>query len=540
MQNGTFCAIVIGAAMLSGWAGTPAQGPYVIKDDAFVDRSTSGACSTDVGLEMTAGQLQARAIPERNVSGMAEIRGGRFVIFCVGAKHTLIGRVTLHGYVFDSDSKDPLRFVVGSDNGYVYVAGKGTVTSPDGRVQSLPPPAAPKQETGKAASSPKPGQPPPVSGEPRQFGTSFVELQNDPHAPGAYILRGYWRERNGRPAIFSPGAVLIIAEKNGLELGGTRYDFRSVVVVEGTEQKPVFRVARSTDKIVLGSTVTVFGQPYAAGPFAVPATGRLASATPGPQAGLAQPATGTVQGRMFTDATGKRIRIPDWFPLYPGVAIQDLQKDPAGGEKAFLFTARDPVDKVFAFYEEHLDKAGLKVRGTKTTLSRETVMANIDAADADKFRSAALMIVSMKTGSTVKAAVWEHPGGVAEKKEPLAALAVDATGKWTYEMAGRPRGPARQVTVTLKADGVKLTGSVRFGSAGSGGGGATPPPDLPISNGKVEGNNVYFEVTRDFAGNTMTIKYEGTLNRDELKLKIARTFQGVDPVVTEATARREN
>lgn len=119
------------------------------------------------------------------------------------------------------------------------------------------------------------------------------------------------------------------------------------------------------------------------------------------------------------------------------------------------------------------------------------------------------------------------------------AFAADVTGKWTYEQAGRNGGPGRAVTITLKADGAKLTGSVP-GGMGRGGGGGTPPPPTEITNGKVDGNNISFEVTRDFGGNSMTTKYEGTLNGDELKLKITSPgFNGGDPRVNEVTAKRE-
>jgi hypothetical protein len=92
------------------------------------------------------------------------------------------------------------------------------------------------------------------------------------------------------------------------------------------------------------------------------------------------------------------------------------------------------------------------------------------------------------------------------------------------------------MTITLKADGAKLTGSI----PGFARGGGEAPPATEISNGKVDGNNVSFEVTRDFNGNSMTTKYEGTMNGDELKIKITSpSFNGGDPRVTEVTAKRE-
>jgi hypothetical protein len=113
------------------------------------------------------------------------------------------------------------------------------------------------------------------------------------------------------------------------------------------------------------------------------------------------------------------------------------------------------------------------------------------------------------------------------------AVAADVSGKWTYE--GPPRGgnPGRPVTITLKADGMKLTGTVP-----GGGGKGAPPTEVEITNGKVDGNNISFEVKRPMGGNEITIKYEGTLDGDSLKLKITRPGQDGTPVTTEAVAKR--
>jgi hypothetical protein len=132
----------------------------------------------------------------------------------------------------------------------------------------------------------------------------------------------------------------------------------------------------------------------------------------------------------------------------------------------------------------------------------------------------------------------------------LVALAADAiTGKWTYEMQGRGGGGGggtpRVVTLDLKADGMNLTGTVLqpVGGRGGGGGGgaATPPAPVAISNGKVDGNNVSFEVTRPGrnGGDPTTMKYTGTVSGDELKLKVTAPGRGGgDPTTTEVTAKR--
>jgi hypothetical protein len=119
------------------------------------------------------------------------------------------------------------------------------------------------------------------------------------------------------------------------------------------------------------------------------------------------------------------------------------------------------------------------------------------------------------------------------------AVAADVTGKWTYEQAGRQGGPARQVTITLKQDGSNLTGTVPGGMGrGGGGGGGTPPPEVAITNGKVDGDKVSFEVKREFQGNAMVTKYEGTVSGSEMKLKITRPGRDGESTTTEVTAKK--
>src|SRR3954469_17991655 len=115
----------------------------------------------------------------------------------------------------------------------------------------------------------------------------------------------------------------------------------------------------------------------------------------------------------------------------------------------------------------------------------------------------------------------------------IGAFAADVSGKWTYEAPGRGGNPGRPTTITLKQDGNKLTGQI----PGMGRGGDTPPPPSEIQNGKVEGDKISFEVVREFNGNKMTTKYEGTVAGDELKLKITREGQN-GPQTNEVTAKK--
>ncbi len=65
-------------------------------------------------------------------------------------------------------------------------------------------------------------------------------------------------------------------------------------------------------------------------------------------------------------------------------------------------------------------------------------------------------------------------------------------------------------TFTFKTSGSTLTGTVEGGRGG--------PVD--ITNGKVDGDNVSFEVTREMNGNSMTAKYSGTVSGDTMKLTV--------------------
>ena len=107
-------------------------------------------------------------------------------------------------------------------------------------------------------------------------------------------------------------------------------------------------------------------------------------------------------------------------------------------------------------------------------------------------------------------------------------LGADAiTGKWVWETQGfgfgGGGGTPVKTTLTLKADGAKLTGTITVPSFGGGPpdpGAAPQMEDVQISNGKFDGNNITFEVSREMMGNTRTTKYEGVLSGSELKIKI--------------------
>ncbi len=104
------------------------------------------------------------------------------------------------------------------------------------------------------------------------------------------------------------------------------------------------------------------------------------------------------------------------------------------------------------------------------------------------------------------------------------AWAADATGKWTADMPGRG-GESRQMTMNLKADGDKLTGTVS-GRMG----------DTEISDGKVAGDQISFAVVREFNGNSIKLLYTGKVAGDEIHFTVKR--DGTDAAGREFTAKR--
>jgi hypothetical protein len=88
----------------------------------------------------------------------------------------------------------------------------------------------------------------------------------------------------------------------------------------------------------------------------------------------------------------------------------------------------------------------------------------------------------------------------------LAALAADVSGVWKASME-TPNG-TMESSFTLKVDGAKLTGTMSMGQFG----------DSPISEGKIDGDNISFAVVRQFDGNEFRINYKGKVSGDEMKL----------------------
>ena len=94
-------------------------------------------------------------------------------------------------------------------------------------------------------------------------------------------------------------------------------------------------------------------------------------------------------------------------------------------------------------------------------------------------------------------------------------FASDIDGTWTGESGARGTQ-----TLTLKADGSKLTGNM-----------TTALGELPIANGRIDGAKVSWAVVIEFNGNSITQNFTGTLEGDELKMTVEGSRGGPRQVV---------
>lgn len=102
------------------------------------------------------------------------------------------------------------------------------------------------------------------------------------------------------------------------------------------------------------------------------------------------------------------------------------------------------------------------------------------------------------------------------------ALAQSVDGKWTAEIQGG-RGP-QMLTLTLKAEGGKLTGTTEGGRGGA----------IPIEEGTISGNTLKFKQKQMGRGGEVIMNYTGTLAGDEIKF----TRQPEGGMPQEFTAKR--
>jgi biopolymer transport protein ExbD len=72
---------------------------------------------------------------------------------------------------------------------------------------------------------------------------------------------------------------------------------------------------------------------------------------------------------------GFSVKLPDWFPPYPGAVVQGAfsTKSKDGERTYFGFSTNDSIEKVVKFYEENLKQAGLKI--TTNTVQQNGVVS---------------------------------------------------------------------------------------------------------------------------------------------------------------------
>jgi hypothetical protein len=88
------------------------------------------------------------------------------------------------------------------------------------------------------------------------------------------------------------------------------------------------------------------------------------------------------------------------------------------------------------------------------------------------------------------------------------AFGADIDGKWAGSIAGPDGGNGMAVNYTFKAEGTTLTGF-------------TTGPDnsqVPLKNGKIDGNNISFSIAFDMGGQEMKMDFKGVLSGDEIKI----------------------
>ena len=110
--------------------------------------------------------------------------------------------------------------------------------------------------------------------------------------------------------------------------------------------------------------------------------------------------------------------------------------------------------------------------------------------------------------------------------------AADPTGTWTWSTPGRNGGPERVSTLTLKADATTLTGKLSVpGRDGS-------PVETPIADGKIDGDNLSFNLVRSYNGNSGTNKYSGAVTADKITGKVESVNRDGQPQSRNWEAKR--
>ena len=101
--------------------------------------------------------------------------------------------------------------------------------------------------------------------------------------------------------------------------------------------------------------------------------------------------------------------------------------------------------------------------------------------------------------------------GYVEQAKSADAASTDASGTWSWTMRGRQGGADRKITLKLKVEDGKVTGTMST----PGRNGQTR--ETEIKEGKLAGDQLSFNIVRERNGNTMTTKYSGKVSADTIK-----------------------
>ncbi len=109
----------------------------------------------------------------------------------------------------------------------------------------------------------------------------------------------------------------------------------------------------------------------------------------------------------------------------------------------------------------------------------------------------------------------------------LCLQAADVTGKWVAQVPGRD-GNTMETTFTFKVAGETLSGSMenQYG-------------EREISDGKVSGDDISFNVNIEFNDNKMTLVYTGKVAGSEIKFKRERKGGDAGPSNVEFVAKKK-
>jgi hypothetical protein len=102
------------------------------------------------------------------------------------------------------------------------------------------------------------------------------------------------------------------------------------------------------------------------------------------------------------------------------------------------------------------------------------------------------------------------------------AFGADVDGKWTGTV--QTPGGEMPITFMFKAEGATLTGAM-LGQENK---------QIPIKDGKIDGNNISFSIPIDMGGETIQLAYKGVVSPDQIKLTGESMGQPFELIVKKA------